>query len=148
MSRRRKKKTTTQIVLRGIAPSVVVYILGLLITHAGPINYFLLYFWLSPFMHLLGGFAMGIGLYTVYRDLRTRLKLAIKPRWLFGLLFLSTIAFVTVLWEAYELYIHVVFLADVQPNVADTVADMLLGILGGAMVYVYVFLLIKPKWLK
>lgn len=85
-------------------------------------------------MHFLGGFATAWSLQRLYWKYAKTGGLMIRPPLLFFLCLVSLSALVGVAWEGYE-YIHDLLypLHHFQPSVADTMGDLALDVVGGAV---------------
>ncbi|MBI3046513.1 MAG: hypothetical protein HYY86_03210 [Candidatus Harrisonbacteria bacterium] len=87
----------------------------------------------SPWMHLTGGFSMGlIFLYFWGEDLRLS---GAGKNFLFSVIMTAAFAvLIGVLWEFSEFFFSVLFPEfPTQPSVADTMADLFLDFLGGLL---------------
>jgi len=78
----------------------------------------------SALAHGLGGVLVG---WALADYLRARIS---WPGW--GLVALTAVLAVTVLWELGELFVDSAFDTSLRPNAADSVEDILLGALGGS----------------
>lgn len=86
-------------------------------------------------MHLLGGMAVGLGMAEIIRAWQDRgmLKKDLHSG-LFVYIAVAGTGLVAILWEFYEFLMDAVFFTNNQPNIADTMADFFLGLLGALIV--------------
>tara|TARA_B100000745_G_scaffold300483_1_gene254679 strand:- start:875 stop:1252 length:378 start_codon:yes stop_codon:yes gene_type:complete len=85
------------------------------------------YWWLDMPMHVIGGVVVALGIFTLH-DLR----LWVPKRYLRLLPIVLLVLLVAMAWEVYELMIGIPIEQD---YVIDTITDLLMGLLGGALGY-------------
>lgn len=86
--------------------------------------------WPNRFVHFLGGLSAAVAVYFVW-GLVKRFKWIVVSSWLVDLaLVLISVLAITCIWELYEFFMDTFFLTHSQPNVADTMKDMIMGALG------------------
>ncbi len=90
-------------------------------------------------MHFLGGLLSGLLGLACWEWLQARYHVKNVPTWTVALLAVCFTAFVAVSWELYEFGVDAwhrsrgIIALTQQPSVADTMADMALGLLGAAV---------------
>ncbi len=92
-----------------------------------PLNIYDLYTWFDILMHLLGGFAVGVSYSLI---LRRGFFGPLKKIQIF-LIMISFVALTAVLWEFWEFSVDLAFGQAWQRGLADTMADLFFGLIGG-----------------
>ncbi len=88
--------------------------------------------WPNRFVHFLGGLSAAVAVYFVW-DLVKRFKWIVVSSWLVDLaLVLISVMAITCAWELWEFFSDTYLGTLSQPNVSDTMKDMIMGSLGAA----------------
>lgn len=99
-------------------------------------GYFRLYIIWPPYdipVHFLGGVSMGITGYMLLKLSEKNNWIHISNKLLFLLLIVCYVSFTATVWELYEFLTDHYLGTFNQPSIADTMGDMFLGLLGGAL---------------
>ncbi len=108
-------------------------------------SFFYLYWefwWLDIVMHILGGFLTVLIIVGIAEKINIYKKLSINKKFFFVLFWLFL---VTVSWEFFEFFIE-----NVNPSIGyaywnDTLSDMVAGLLGGSLAFIFVYFYIKKN---
>ena len=125
-----KLETTIEIIMLQLTTVIFLISLSLLaVLHVISLKLFLYwrFWWLDIPMHLFGGAIVALGVYTLY-DLR----LFVPKRYLQLLPLLLIVFAVSLSWEVYELFIGIPIEDSFVP---DTITDLSMGLIGGAIGY-------------
>ena len=102
------------------------------------------YEWIDIPMHFLGGFAVAITFVLLLKLLQEK-KLFGRSHWLvFFVFIISLVCLIAVLWEFSEFILDKITHFNIQLSVADTLSDLLFGLLGG----IFGFAVFYPKALR
>jgi hypothetical protein len=89
--------------------------------------------WFDKLMHFSGGAVLVITFFPLLTYFEKRGNLKLGRIWKF-IFVISLVVLVAVLWEFYEFVICYFCGCNWQPSVADTIADLALGMFGGLIV--------------
>lgn len=89
--------------------------------------------WVDIPMHFFGGVSIGVSYYLLLKYWEQKRFIEEQPIWFTFTYILSLIAFTAVVWEFHEYALDYYFGATTQPSNADTMGDLFLGLLGGAI---------------
>ncbi|OGH70590.1 MAG: hypothetical protein A3C90_04245 [Candidatus Magasanikbacteria bacterium RIFCSPHIGHO2_02_FULL_51_14] len=117
-------------ILLVISPMIAVYALNIFLYTAFGLTEEL---WFSMPMHALGGFVTAWSAANVYGLVKEKNRLSIKPFFLFVFFLIGTTAIIGILWEVYEFISDVIAPFAVELTLADTLTDLLMDMLGGAV---------------
>lgn len=93
-------------------------------------------------LHLLGGISVAMSINYLSRWLEASRLVIIRHRFYRALLIVAMVTLVAVLWEWYEFLHDHFFGSRFQPSKADTMKDLLMGMLGGIL---FCISLVKKK---
>lgn len=131
-------------IIIAISPMVVVFGANFFITYW---TSFYTKNWESLFMHTVGGLVAAWGVYNLFNLFKGKFKLKIRPKWLFIVFLVGSVALIGILWEFYE-FVHDQF-SDFkyQLSLEDTMIDLVMDLVGVGLfcLILYVF---KPKLCK
>jgi len=99
---------------------------------------------LDSLMHLTGGIVLGIFIYGVLACMIGRGWFPDPGRLVMTILIVSLVTTGAVCWEFYEWLSDAMFGTHLQHSVTDTMKDLFLGMLGGVIYTVFVFL-VRPS---
>ncbi|OGL74497.1 hypothetical protein A3D73_03750 [Candidatus Uhrbacteria bacterium RIFCSPHIGHO2_02_FULL_60_44] len=105
---------------RALLPSLVVLTLSLALTNVENVDFL---------MHFLGGVAIAWGMVIIVKDKKPSLS-----TWLRNYLAFSTTAVIGILWEFHEWVEDYYFLTSRQPDLTDTMNDLLMDLLGAVFI--------------
>lgn len=87
-------------------------------------------------MHLLGGISVAAGTMTAMQYARQKQWLGSTHPLLLMFLIVAIVGFAAIGWEFFEFILDDAFRTYMQPSVADTMGDLLCGLIGGAIIAV------------
>lgn len=122
-----KNKDLRQFIL---GPFIVV-ILHIIAVFAG---WYEMFWWFDIPMHLVGGLAITFSAAVAIQEFKNRGKLSITWKPLNILLLLGLASLAAFAWEIMEFALDIFFHTDHQPSVLDTMKDICMGLIGGAIV--------------
>lgn len=122
------KRLTT--LTRALLPSLIVLVLTLALMNVDEVDFL---------MHFMGGVAIAWGTLIIIKDKKPTL-----PDWVKQYVAFSTAAVIGILWEFHEWMEDYYFLTSRQPNLTDTMNDLLMDLFGA----VFIILILKRKRLK
>src|SRR3989338_10256510 len=105
----------------------------ILLIHAAlsSFNMYRSYEWIDIPMHFAGGLAIGICFVHLFRLLEREQFIGKTNPMISLLLIISLVSLMAVIWEFAEFSLDVIYAAQSQRGLGDTMGDLFLGILGG-----------------
>ncbi|MFA7662971.1 MAG: hypothetical protein WCX88_03595 [Patescibacteria group bacterium] len=79
-------------------------------------------------MHFLGGLSIGVSAIILLNIFKSKIT---TPKWFLFLWIISLTVMIAVLWEFAEFTADYFFQTQMQLSLADTMGDLLMGMLGG-----------------
>lgn len=119
-----------------LSPPISVYVLNIFLTKYG-------YYqadWLSPIMHLLGGFVLAWSVYLFYNLGQDSGFLSKLKTFELILMLVGVVAISSVLWEVHELLLDIYLDTNYIPGAQDTIEDLIMGLVGGLIFSLYLFI--------
>ncbi|KHO51667.1 MAG: hypothetical protein QT05_C0034G0009 [archaeon GW2011_AR13] len=90
-------------------------------------------------MHFLGGFLVAHSFILIYDFLNNKKMIKINNKFIFVFLIVSIVGFIAILWECWEFLMVYLFNLPWQGNLADTMGDFVLGLIGAFFMVVFHF---------
>lgn len=112
------------------APFFIVLIIHIIASFA---NWYEIFWWFDIPMHLIGGVATAISGYYLLQDYKGRNQFSIGSISLNILIIIGFVSLAAVCWEFLEFTLDILFNADLQPSLTDTMKDLANGIIGGGL---------------
>lgn len=95
------------------------------------------YYWwahVDKIMHLLGGMSIAASSLQLYPYAKSRGFIGVVHSSLLIVMVVAMVSFVAVGWEFFEFMLDHTFRTNMQPSVADTMGDLLCGLIGGTLI--------------
>ena len=126
-------KVKVKHIIIAFLPMVVVFLISRIFTY---LDWFNIYFWLSPITHFVGGIVTAWTAYLLYTYLENK-KLHISSDFLFYLFLIGVVAIFGVFWEFYEFLSDIYLATSYLGNVYDTLEDLSMDLFGAFIFVVY-----------
>lgn len=94
------------------------------------------YYWwahVDKIMHLLGGMSIAAAALQFYSYAKSRRFMGTMHPLLLMVIVVAVVSLVAVGWEFFEFILDHTFRTNMQPSVADTMGDLLCGLVGGLL---------------
>ena len=104
-----------------------------------------LIWWIDIPMHFLGGLFIGRSYFLLIRLLQREGHIGNMHRFVHFVFVVSLVSLTAVAWESQEFILDINDNAMRQPSLANTIQDLILGILGGAVGYAIQFFILENK---
>ncbi|MBD3281534.1 hypothetical protein GF391_02195 [Candidatus Uhrbacteria bacterium] len=114
-------------------PPIIIFLLHLFAIN---FNFYLLIPNLDVPMHFAGGMAIAVTAIQLINAFERRKSIIFKSHILRGFILISLVSFAAMLWELAEFSADVFLGWHLQYNLFDTMTDMILGMVGGAIVII------------
>lgn len=101
-------------------------------------NVYVKYAWLDVPMHFIGGIVISYSFYLFLVLVQKKDYIKIKNKKILFIFIISFVALTTIIWETYEFTFDLVDNGTRQTNLNDTMTDILLGLLGGIIGFLFV----------
>jgi hypothetical protein len=124
-----------KILLRAARPMVIVFILNTVINDG--FGLYDRWWWYDIPMHMLGGFVTAWSLSRFIFFLKIKSKIIALPPLFHWLLIIGTTAIAGIGWEVYEYFLHIVTGRITQPSVGDTLQDLINGLIGAILFFLF-----------
>lgn len=111
-------------------PAAVVFLIAVFLSFA--FHAFSLFWWLDFVFHFLGGLAIVYLAVKFFGFFSRRELCHVRHIFLFVVIVVSFVSLVAVLWEFFEFFLKYFFHLPTQPDLADTLWDLFMGLLGGS----------------
>ncbi|HWQ99694.1 MAG TPA: hypothetical protein VN397_02490 [Candidatus Methylomirabilis sp.] len=122
--------------VRALLPSLIVLLLTLALVNVENIDFL---------MHFFGGVAIAWGALIIVKDAVSRKALpASLPAWMQSYIAFSTTAFIGIVWEFHEWVQDYYFHTTRQPDLSDTMNDLLMDLLG-AIFIIFILDLVRKR---
>ncbi|HIG94749.1 MAG TPA: hypothetical protein HA283_05460 [Nanoarchaeota archaeon] len=115
---------------------ILLVIFNFILTFSGFYN---LFGWIDIPMHFLGGFLVAHSFILIYDFLNNKKMIKINNKFIFVFLIVSIVGFIAILWECWEFLMVYLFNLPWQGNLADTMGDFVLGLIGAFFMVVFHF---------
>lgn len=112
------------------------------------LDIYLLYPWFDIPMHFVGGLAVSTSYFLLLKHAQKKNYLGKMHETAFFAFVIALVGLTAVLWEFAEFIADAVIQINSQLSLADTMADLFLGLVGGVVGFFAMFLSRKPKQLQ
>ncbi len=110
-------------------PPVLVFVLNFALYTLG--NVYVLFSWYDIPLHFLGGVSLAITGMLFLNSFEEEYIMYVKNNFLRIVILLSFISLIAILWEFWEYFMKVLFYVPWQTDIADTLGDFAMALLGG-----------------
>jgi len=127
--------------MKALAAPILIYWSSLILVAIG---WYDRYSWLDNPYHIAGGASIAVMWWIILRAKPAWRKIMTEEKILTLGLLTGLTANVAIFWEVYEMFYDIIYQTQVQGSVRDNVTDLLLGMLGSALMSFYLLIICYP----